>query len=68
MNKIVKVTKILVDKPKIAKIAKEAGCKEVCVYNALAYRSNSRLAGDIRTLAINRYGGLKAKIPMLIKE
>lgn len=68
MNKIVNKTKILVERSKINKIAKAMGCRETAVYNALAYRTNSQMAGDIRSLAINRYGGLKTEIPTLVKE
>lgn len=67
MNKIIKKEKILVDVTKIDKIAKAANCHKAAVYNALAYRSNSRLAGEIRTIALNRYGGIVTKVPTLIK-
>lgn len=61
-----KFDKILVAEPKINVIAQEFGCSKVCVYNALAYRSNSKLACDIRRLAIDKYEGHKIKETRLI--
>lgn len=66
MSKVVKIEKILVDKAKILKIAEKLGCGRVAVYNALAYRSNSELANSIRSIALNQYGGVKTKVPIVI--
>lgn len=60
--------KILVAEPKINKIAQEIGCCRSCVYNAISYRSNSKLANRIRTLAIEKYDGRKIRETRLINE
>lgn len=66
MNKVVKIEKILIDKDKIPKIMKIFGCGKTTVYNALAYRSNSQQAQDIRSCALNRYGAEPVKVPQLV--
>lgn len=66
MNKVVKIEKILIDKDKIPKIMKIFGCGKATVYNALAYRSNSQQAQDIRSCALNRYGAEPVKVPQLV--
>lgn len=66
MNKVVKIEKILIDKDKIPKIMKTFGCGKTTVYNALAYRSNSQQAQDIRCCALNRYGAESVKVPQLV--
>ena len=63
MKKVVKIEKILIDKDKIPKIMKIFGCGKATVYNALAYRSNSQQAQDIRSCALNRYGAEKHEMP-----
>lgn len=65
MNKVVKIEKILIDKDKIPKIMKIFGCGKSTVYNALAYRSNSQQAQDIRSCALIRYGAEPVKVPQL---
>lgn len=42
------------------------GCGQTTVYNALAYRSNSQQAQDIRSCALNRYGAEKHKVPQFM--
>lgn len=64
MVKIAKVQKILIDEEKIPKLMKDFGCSRGTVYNAIAYRSNSKLAEKIRDQACNRYGGEPVKIPV----
>lgn len=66
MKKVVKIEKILIDKDKIPKIMKIFGCGKATVYNALAYRSNSQQAQDIRSFALNRYGAEKHKMPQFM--
>lgn len=66
MNKVVKIEKILIDKDKIPKIMKIFGCSKTTVYNALAYRSNSQRAQDIRFCALKRYGAEPVKVPQLV--
>ena len=66
MKKVVKIEKILIDKDKIPKIMKIFGCCKSTVYNALAYRSNSQQAQDIRSCALNRYGAEPVKVPQLV--
>jgi hypothetical protein len=65
MKKVVKIEKILIDKDKIPKIMKIFGCCKSTVHNALAYRSNSKQAQDIRSCALNRYGAEPVKVPQL---
>lgn len=67
MNKLVKKERILVDRPKISKIMSAAGCGQAAVYNALSFRTNSKLAGDIRNMALNRFGGIKVKEQILVR-
>lgn len=67
MDKIVKKLKILVDLDKISKLAEKNGCHTTCVYNALAYRTNSKKAGEIRKMALERFGGEIVKVPMRVK-
>lgn len=66
MKKLVKIEKILIDKDKIPKIMKIFGCGKATVYNALAYRSNSQQAQDIRSCALNRYGAEPVEVPQLV--
>lgn len=66
MNKVVKIEKILIDKDEIPKIMKIFGCGKTTVYNALAYRSNSQQAQDIRSCALYRYGAEPVKVPQLV--
>ena len=66
IKKIVKIEKILIDKDKIPKIMKIFGCGKATVYNALAYRSNSQQAQDIRSCALNRYGAEPVQVPQLV--
>lgn len=62
MVKTRKIQKIFVHGPEIIdKIANSCGCGRVTVYNALAYKTNSKMAQDIRSMALNRYGGVKDK-------
>lgn len=69
MDKVVYKPKILVRKSKIGKIAKEVGCCDAAVYNAITFRTNSKMAVDIRDITCNRFGGiLVKKYPELIKE
>lgn len=63
MVKVIKIQKILVDDDKIPKLAKEFGCCTSAVYNAIAYRSNSKKAQAIRESACSKHGGIITKIP-----
>lgn len=67
MNKIVKTERILVERDKIYKIMAVIGCGQAAVYNALSFRTNSKKAGDIRNVALNRFGGVKIKEQKLVK-
>lgn len=67
MNKIAKKERILVERSKISKIMSVMGCCQASVYNALAFRSNSKQAGEIRNLALNRFGGVKVKEQKLVR-
>lgn len=69
MDRIIYKPKILVRKTKIEKIAKAAGCSEAAVYNAIAFKSNSQAAIDIRNITLSMYGGLLVKkYPELLEE
>lgn len=69
MDKIIYKPKILVRSSKIDAIAKTAGCNVAMVYNALAYRTNTELARNIRAITKNLYGGLLVKkYPELLIE
>ena len=69
MDKIVFKPKILIRKSKIGKIAKTVGCCDAAVYTAITFKTNSKLAVDIRDVATNRYGGiLVEKYPELVEE
>lgn len=67
MNRIAKKERILVERTKISKIMSALGCGQAAVYNALSFRTNSKLAGDIRDMAVNRFGGVKVKENILIR-
>ena len=43
------------------------GCGQSAVYDALAYRTNSKKAGEIRELALGRFGGVKTNILQLVR-
>ena len=69
MDKVVYKPKILVRKSKIGEIAKAVGCCDAAVYNAITFRTNSKMAVDIRDITCNRFGGiLVKKYPELLKE
>lgn len=65
MVKIRKTEKILVDHASIMKLSARFACNRTTVYNALAFRSDSRLARDIRAASISEYGGAKIKVSSL---
>ncbi len=69
MDKVIFKPKILIRKSKINKIANTIGCCDAAVYAAIAFKTNSKLATDIRDVACNRYGGiLVKKYPELVEE
>lgn len=69
MDKIIYKPKILVRNSKIPLIAKTARCHVAVVYNALAFRTNTELARNIRAITKNLYGGLLVKrYPELLIE
>lgn len=69
MDKIIYKPKILVRNSKIPFIAKTAGCHVAMVYNALAYRTNTELARNIRAITKNLYGGIRvSRFPELLIE
>ena len=69
MDKIIYKPKILVRNSKIPLIAKTAKCHVAVVYNALAFRTNTELARNIRAITKNLYGGLLVKrYPELLIE
>lgn len=43
----------------VQKLQKAFNCSRVTVYNALAYRSESDKAKNIRMVALNSYGGIE---------
>lgn len=42
------------------------GCSLPTVYNALCYRSKSKLSSEIREAALKSHGGIEKTIPMMI--
>lgn len=66
MSKIIKTKKILVSPVGIQRLMDAWGCSKPTVYNALSYRSKSKLASDIRNTAINSCGGIEKTIPVMI--
>lgn len=50
---------IQVPRKNIDSLAKAVGVKNVTVWNALAFRSDSENAKQIRRLAISSYGGIE---------
>ncbi len=53
--------KIIQVPPKnVALLAQRVGCAKITVYNALAYRTESETAQQIRRLALSDYGGIEA--------
>lgn len=66
MSRIIKTKKILVSPNAIEKIMGVWGCSKGTVYNALAFRSKSKLAAELRSAALNTYGGVEKTIPVMI--
>lgn len=62
MEKLVRKKKILIVKDKIPSVMEKFGCCLSGVYNALAYRSNSKLAKAIRTYVLQECGGQKVSV------
>ena len=58
---------IVVARKNIDVLAKVTRSSETTVYNALAYRSDSEKAQEIRRLALSSYGGIETKRPVLNK-
>lgn len=67
MVKIAKLQKILIDEDKIPKLVRDFGCSRTSVYNAIAFRTNSKLSEKIRSQACDRYGGQLVRIPTKIR-
>lgn len=67
MVKAVYKKKILVETEKIPKIAQAMGCCKAAVYNALAFKTNSQLAKDVREVTVKMYGGVCVRVPDLPK-
>lgn len=66
MSRIIKIKKILVSSSAVEKMMSIWGCSKATVYNALAFRSKSKLASEIRNTALNSYGGVEKTIPVMI--
>ncbi len=49
----------------IPKLCKDFGCSKGTVYYALRYVSNSEQAEKIRNKALNAYGAIETKVPVL---
>lgn len=50
---------IQVSRKNVDALAKAVGCKNTTVWNALAFRSDSENAQQIRRLALSTYGGIE---------
>lgn len=55
------------DVDKIPNLMKKFGCGKSSVYNALAFRSYSQQAVDIRSYALNFCGAEKVKVPQIVR-
>lgn len=66
-EKLVRKYKILVSLDNINSLMDATGKSRVCVYNALAYRTNSKLAQRIRMLALDKFGGKRVIVPALVE-
>ena len=67
MAKLINKTKIIVPKKQISVLMNRFGYKKTAVYNALAYRSHSSVAQNIRKMALD-LGGRKVRLPMFEEE
>ena len=66
MTKTLKLQKILCRVDVVKQLQKDYNVTRVCVYNALAYRSNSELAKTIRLDALEKYDAVEVKMPTLV--
>lgn len=55
--KKIKIIKVSLEGRK--KLAERYGCCRETIFNALAYRSQSKQSEDIRQAALNEYGGVE---------
>lgn len=65
MATIKKVKKIMFKSEIVPKLCKDFGCSKGTVYYALRYVSNSEQAEKIRNKALNTYGAIETKVPVL---
>lgn len=56
--KKIKIIKVSLEGRK--KLAERYGCCRETIFNALAFRSQSKQSEDIRQAALNEYGGVEA--------
>ena len=68
MAKLINKTKIIVPKEQISVLMNRFGYKKTAIYNALAYRSHSSVAQNIRKMALDSLGGRKVILPMFEEE
>lgn len=68
MKKVVKKEKILMDVDKIPNLIEKFGCGRSTVYNALAFRCNSKQAAEIRSYALDFCGAEKVKESRMIRQ
>ncbi|WP_308277325.1 hypothetical protein [Prevotella sp.] len=68
MAKLINKTKIIVPKEQISVLMNRFGYKKTAIYNALAYRSHSSVAQNIRKMALDSLGGRKVRLPMFEEE
>lgn len=66
MTKTLKLQKILCRVDVVRQLQKDYNVSKVCVYNALAYKSNSDCAKAIRRDALEKYGAVEVKMPTLV--
>lgn len=66
MARALKLQKILVPTGCIGSLQRDYGVSKVMVYRALKYASNSDKAKAIRRDAVEKYGGVEAKVPTLV--
>lgn len=66
MARALKLQKILVPVGCVSNLQQDYGVSKVMVYRALKYASNSDKAKAIRRDAVEKYGGVEAKVPTLV--
>lgn len=68
MARVKKIEKILVTRENIRRIMEDYDCSQSAVYNALRGGTNNEKASAIRRDAVQKYGGVLQKVPILVND